>query len=174
MFTARKLPVVPMNQDQIEAFLVSLPEMATIEIDTFTVPAMKKPCPFPNVFKLTTRLVEVGKGLSYKESVRANQEVEGRVPDFVPQRPNFGTKIKGTPLEEHNGKIYLPCIVLKTFEASYVNSNFTKIRTSLLTAFLRQTPEVKSQPTSAKIVYRKYLIESIMAIRYNGIELKAI
>ena len=93
MFTARKLPVVPMNQDQIEAFLVSLPEMATIEIDTFTVPAMKKPCPFPNVFKLTTRLVEVGKGLSYKESVRANQEVEGRVPDFVPQRPNFGTKI---------------------------------------------------------------------------------
>jgi hypothetical protein len=39
---------------------------------------------------------------------------------------------------------------------------------------LRKTPEVKSQPTSAKVVYRKYLIDSILAIRINGVELKAV
>lgn len=174
MFAAKNLPVVPMNRQQIESFLVSLPEIATIEIDTFTVPPMKKPCPFPNVFKLTTRLIEVGKSLNYTEHVKANQEVEGRVPDFVPSQPTFGKQIDGTPLQEHNGKIYLPCVVLKTFAASFVNANFTKIRTDLLVPYLRQTPEVKSQPTSAKVVYRKYLIDSIMAIRYNGIELKAV
>jgi hypothetical protein len=171
---ARKMPVVPMGSEQIESFLATLPEIVTLEIDTFTVPATNKPCPFPNVFKFTTRLIEVGSNLSYQKSVRANQEVEGRTPDFVANKPNFGTKIKGTPLQEHQGKIYLPCIVFKTMQSYYCNANFEKIPTNLLEPFLRKTPEVKSQPTSAKVVYRKYLIDSIMAIRYNGVELKAV
>lgn len=171
---ARKMPVVPMGLEQIESFLATLPEICTLEMDTLTVPAINQPCPFPNVFKFTTRLVEVGNKLSYKDSVRANQEVEGRNPDFVPDRPVFGTQIKGTALQQHKGKLYLPCIVLKTVKSYYCNANFDVIPTNLLDPFLRKTPEVKSQPTSAKVVYRKYLVDSIMAIRFNGVELKAV
>jgi hypothetical protein len=172
--TARKMPVVPMGIEQIESFLATMPPLCMLEMDTVTVPAINQPCPFPNIFKFTTRLVEIGDKLSYKDSVRANQEVEGRTPDFVPNRPNFGTKIRGTPLQEHKGKIYLPCIVLKTLQSYYCNANFNKIPTNLIDPFLRKTPEVKSQPTSAKVVYRKYLIDSILAIRINGVELKAV
>lgn len=174
MTTAINLPVIPMSQDQIESFLATLPPVANIELDTFTVPKIVKPCPFPNVFKLTTRLVEVGDKLNYKKRVRANQAVEGRNPDFVPEKPNYGSKIKGTPFQEHNGNIYLPCIVLATYDCSYINERFKKIPMNLIEPFLIKTPESKSQPTAKKEAYRKYLIESILAIRYNGVELKAV
>lgn len=169
-----KMPVVPMSREQIEVFLSTLPEVANLEIDTLTIPTIIGNCPFPSVFKLTTRLIEVGSKLDYKSRVRANQVAEGRKPDFVPQPPNYGKKIKGTPLQEHNGNIYLPCIVLVTYTCSYVNDNFKKIPINLLEPFLKKTAESKSQPTSKKEAYRKYLIESILAIRYEKVELKAI
>lgn len=174
MVAAQKMPVIPMTLNQLESFLVSLPKTANIELDTFTVPEIVGNCPFPNVFKITTRLVEVGEKLNYKNRVRTNQIVEGHNPNFVPQKPNYGTKISGTPFQEHKGKIYLPCIVLATYKCSYVNDKFKPIPMNLIEPFLRKTSEVKSQPTSKKEIYRKYLLESILAVRYNQIELKAV
>ena len=161
MSAAIKVP-----EPDIYNFFKSIKGVDILEIETITVPKTKASCPY-EVIKLTRRRVKVGGELSLKDEIEANQLAEGHEPNYKLSARPWGSKVAGTPFVEHNGEVYLPCIVESNINTVYLDTNTgDPMDMSLLSPWLVKPKEPKKQVGIVKkAIYRSYNLNAIVSIR---------
>lgn len=157
---------IKVSEPDIYNFFKSIKNVDILEIETITVPKTKSGCPY-EVIKLTKRRVKVGGKLSLKDEIEANQLAEGHEPNYSLSARTWGSKVAGTPFVEHNGEVYLPCIVESNLDTVYLDTNTgDPMDMSLLSPWLVKPREPKKQAGIVKkAVYRSYNLNAIISVR---------
>lgn len=161
MSTIKKL-----EEPDIYSFFKSIKNVDIVEIETITVPKTKAGCPY-EVIKLTKRRVKVGGKLSLKDEIEANQLAEGHEPNYKLSPRSWGNKVAGTPFVEHNGEVYLPCLVESNIDTVYLDTNTgDPMDMSILSPWLVKPKEPKKQAGIVKkAIYRSYNLNAIVSVK---------
>ncbi len=147
-------------------FFKNIKDVSIVEIETVTTPKTLKGCPY-DVSKITVRRVKTGANLDLQSEVETNQAAEGRMPDYPLSSRAWGKRIKGTPFVEHNGNVYLCCLVESNVAVYYVDNNTgDSISFGSIMPWLKPTPEPKKQAGLVKkAIFRNYNLDSIMSVK---------
>lgn len=138
-----------------------------VTIEAETEPSMRKT---GNPF-LGTKKKSVVNGLAnfiYENSVNRQRKREGLEPDFEAEPRRWGTRLRGTPLVEHNGRYYLELKVEKTQNPTYWFDG-KEIKKEELEAFMSEHSE-GNQGVEKPVVLRDYKLENIRKVRMDGQE----
>ena len=99
-----------------------------------------------------------------------DQILEGmESPDFQPGNRPWGTRLESSPIIEHNGKLYLECIFLKPGQSKYFLDGEEIQKESIIG--LEDKKEGSQGGLLNKVIFRTYLLESIIKIRKSKKEI---
>ena len=158
--------------NQLENILRSRRGAFPITIKAVTKPTNVLPnCPFQDLTKVST--INAMGGWIYEQAVNRQRIREDKEPDFTPFPRRWGTRVRGTPFVEHEGKLYFEAKVQKRLETAYFSGQ-QAVGLDRIQPFLRNKEEGISQQVEAPIVLRDYLLENIVAVRVGGEEYEVI
>lgn len=102
----------------------------------------------------------------YDAMVKRRLEAEGKDPASFELGPRqWGERLKGLPLVEHKGKLYLEVIFLKPGKAHYTLDGKEIDKSEILG--LSKGQEGEQGGLSNKVIIRTFALDSITAIRIN-------
>lgn len=168
-----------MKYDSLKEVLESVNGSTFAGIDTVTQVKLKggKKNPLQGkVSKITkgstVMLFTNKKSNGYVNMIKRRLEKEGKDPEsFILSPRVWGERVANTPFVEHNGKVYMECIFLKTGKTSYIVDGEEVEKENI-----EGLPEVNQNDDSQggvenKVIIRTYAIESIEKLRVMGEEI---
>lgn len=112
----------------------------------------------------------------YAGAVNRQREREGRpvgddgeVELFEPKPRKWGTRIKGTPFVENNGKLYVEVKVERTLAApTYRDADGHELTAEQVAPFMPKRKKSSRQGVDKEVVLRDYSLGNIRRIKVNG------
>jgi hypothetical protein len=109
----------------------------------------------------------------YEEMVKRRMIQENKdSSDFIVSNRAWGTRIGNSPFIEHNGKMYLECVFMKSGKSKYLLDGIEINRDDI------EGMPVKKEPTEAyinsqggiedKVIIRTFSIDSIVSMKMRG------
>ncbi len=137
-----------------------------------TAPDMKggKSCPYAGRVRVETTFGGFV-GFNYQRAVNKRRVAEGKEGDFVPSKRPWGVRVEGTPLVEHNGKLYLEYTTLKTHSArTFLDGVEVHDEATLkdIAKWRRESSNAAHQGLETEFKVRTVALENIRSIRCMG------
>lgn len=113
---------------------------------------------------------------NYEKAVNRQQSREGGDATFEAKPRKWGQRIKGTPLVEHKGHLYLEIKIERVLSTEYfvrrpVDGAFQTVTKNEISQYLKPSrSSAANQGVSKEIILRDYKLENVTIIRMNGIE----
>ena len=184
-----------MERYQIEQLLERFQGVTFASLDTVTVPVLKggKANPFQNRIEkrcngLRVMLFTNTKSSGYENKVKRHLEQAGLDPDSFKSGPlPWGERVPNSPFITNGGKLYLQCVFLSQFKVEpeyYATDEINispicfwepgmRIEAKEINGLNERTgSEHQGLERSKQVIVRTYAIESIVALRAMGSELK--
>jgi hypothetical protein len=155
-----------MTQDELLNGLRSFRSAAVVSITARTVPAMRKEDnPF---FGRVVKDAHVNGMIrwDYQTAVNRQRVREDRTPDFEEMPRQWGERVRGTPLVEHNGLHYLEVKVQKAHSTYHLDDG-TEVPYEDVRPFLKP-PGRHRQGVDDPVILRDYRLDHITSIIWHG------
>lgn len=159
--------------DELQQILINTKGSKFVGFVALTVPDMKKTNnPYFNTLQKETSIYNAIINWTYETSVNKQRIREGKEPDFEALPRVWGSRIKGTPLVEYNGKYYLE-VRMGNVKAQRFLNNGIEISKEEIEPFLRiKKNEGQRQELDKPIILRDYELRSIKEIKMGGTSYK--
>lgn len=122
--------------------------------------------PFGPVRKVSR--VNVCLGFQYESAVNRQRTREGTVADFEAAPRQWGTRLPGSMLVEHKGKLYLETKVERSLGCVYLDASGKELTAEQVAPFLPARSESTRQETEKEILVRDYALESLRSVSFGG------
>jgi len=122
--------------------------------------------PFGPVRKVSR--VNVCLGFQYESAVNRQRTREGTEADFQSAPRQWGTRIPGSMLVEHKGKLYLETKVEKSLGYVFLDANGKELTAEEVAPFLPARSKSTRQETEKEILVRDYALESLRSLSMGG------
>lgn len=94
---------------------------------------------------------------------------DGEVEHFEPKPRKWGTRIKGTPFVENNGKLYVEIKVERTLsKPTYRDADGNVLTAEQVAPFLPKRKKNARQGVDKEVILRDYSMDNIRRIKVNG------
>ncbi|KKL07329.1 hypothetical protein LCGC14_2587100 [marine sediment metagenome] len=167
-------PIVKVKPMEMGALLLVNKGSNIVTLHTKTDARLKKTNnPYGIVYKYCT--VNGMIGVDYESCCNRQQTRENQESNFQAMPPTWGEHIDGTCLVTHNGKLYLPIMINNVYgPVIYKDSNDKELSKDDIREFLPQKYGQTRQTTEKEVIWRKYLLTSIIAVTMNKVYYKII
>jgi hypothetical protein len=170
------------DQGELETLLRDVRGTTTVGVVMLTPPKMNKTLEpvvdangkkskrpknpmYGRVMKRTHRQCMIG--FIYANSVNNQLEREGLDADFVAEPRKWGTRIAGTPLVEHKGKLHLECKVDRLIQEQYYLDG-QEVDKSVVEPYLVERDDVSRQGVEKQVILIDPLLTNIEQLRMFG------
>lgn len=103
----------------------------------------------------------------YEGSVNRQRAREEMTPDFEALPRKWGFRLPGTPLVEHDGRLYLELKVERSLDHRYETFDGLELDSADVEAYLPQR-SASRQGVSRQVILRDYALDNIISIRMGG------
>jgi len=162
---------IPHNE--LAELLRSVRGSSIVSIESCTEPRLLAKHPVsgqPNPFR--NNVVKVSRvngiiGWQYERSVNRQRTREEMTPDFESLPRKWGFRLPGTPLVEHEGRLYIELKVHQSLGHRYETLDGRELDDADIEPYLPQHSAGR-QGVRGEVILRDYALENILSIKMNG------
>lgn len=167
-------PAVRISPKRLELLLRGVYQATIVTIEARTKPRLMARHPLngrPNPYRGATKVATVNGMLCWRYSRAVNRQRgrEERTPDFQALPRAWGVRLRGTPLVEHQGELYLELKVERVLHCRYESAGGKAIDAGDIEPYLRRRPPGASrQGLEREIVLRDYALANLVSVTFGS------